>query len=509
MWLNRPMKPTGPQPSFSPEVSPAGPNIPAPAFHPLDRRQFLAQAAIWTGGCTLCLHGRGIAAGAPASASLGLVSPGCWRSKVRVAKLYLGKPQAPWPKPTMDLAAERQRYEEYFAKAHSEFADVEFVLDELITDKSEVAKHKAALETVDGVLAIHLSMGMRETIEEILTCRRPMSLFAAPYSGHEWTRFGEVRQKENGSNLECFLTSDFGQLAVAVRPFRAIHHLREAKILNITARPPETDRVNAIAARFGTQVVPVDLARVLELYQAVDPQEAEAETRRWIRGAEKVVEPSRSDIFDSCRLALAFERLVRDEQATALTADCYGTMYRKLPAFPCVGFVRLSDLGLAGICESDLASAMTFLMLQGLSGRPGFISDPTLDESKGSIILAHCLGTRRMDGPSGKAAPYRLRTIMERQEGVVPQVRMRVGQTVTQALLVGTQKVLYFTGTIIEAPDTDRGCRTKITVQIDGDAEKLWQNWAHGLHRVTCYGDLRADLERFCRFKNLEMVHEA
>jgi hypothetical protein len=86
---------------------------------------------------------------------------------------------------------------------------------------------------------------------------------------------------------------------------------------------------------------------------------------------------------------------------------------------------------------------------------------------------------------------------------------MRVGQKVTQAFLVGTEEVVYFTGDIIAAPDTDRGCRTKITVQVDGDPEKLWQNWGHGLHRVTCYGDLVADLDRFCRFKGLKLVHEA
>jgi len=166
-------------------------------------------------------------------------------------------------------------------------------------------------------------------------------------------------------------------------------------------------------------------------------------------------------------------------------------------------------MGLAGICESDLTAAMTFLLLQGLSGRPGFISDPTLDVSKRAIILAHCLGSRRMDGPRGPAQPYKLRTIMERQEGCVPQVKMRVGQRVTQAWLVGTEKLLYFTGTIIESPDVDRGCRTKMTVRVDGDIEKLWQNWAHGLHRVTCYGDVTADLKRFCRFAGLEMVNEA
>jgi hypothetical protein len=114
-----------------------------------------------------------------------------------------------------------------------------------------------------------------------------------------------------------------------------------------------------------------------------------------------------------------------------------------------------------------------------------------------------------MDGPEGPAAPYKLRTIMERQEGCVPQVRMRVGQKVTQAFLVSNDKVLYFTGTIVEAPDLDRGCRTKIAVKVDGDLQKLWLNWSHGLHRLTCYGDVTTDLKRFCRFKGLQLVNEA
>jgi len=74
---------------------------------------------------------------------------------------------------------------------------------------------------------------------------------------------------------------------------------------------------------------------------------------------------------------------------------------------------------------------------------------------------------------------------------------------------VGTDLLLYFTGEIVDAPDVDRGCRTKITVKVDGDLEKLWQNWSHGLHRVTCYGDLVPDLKRFCRFTGVKLVNEA
>jgi L-fucose isomerase-like protein len=318
-----------------------------------------------------------------------------------------------------------------------------------------------------------------------------------------------LRKEAGGENLECILTSELGQLAAAVRPFRAIHHLREAKILNMTTRALPAERVKAIADKFGTEIKVLELPRMIDAYEAIDRQAAEAETQRWISRADKVVEPPRDEIFNSCRLALAFEKVLAEEEATVLTVDCYGSMYRKLPAFPCLGFVRLNSLGLGGICESDLTSAMTYILLQGLSGRPGFISDPTVDASVNGIILAHCLGTIRMDGPDQEAAPYRLRTIMERQEGVVPQVRMRIGQKVTQALLVGTEKVIFFTGEIIETPDIDRGCRTKITVKVDGDLEKLWQNWAHGLHRVTCYGDLTPHLKRFCRFKGIELVNEA
>ena len=42
------------------------------------------------------------------------------------------------------------------------------------------------------------------------------------------------------------LSSNFDDLAVAVRPFRAIHHLREAKIINVsTGSLPRSRQGNA------------------------------------------------------------------------------------------------------------------------------------------------------------------------------------------------------------------------------------------------------------------------
>ena len=141
--------------------------------------------------------------------------------------------------------------------------------------------------------------------------------------------------------------------------------------------------VAEVKAKFGTEIKQITLERVEAAYQAVNDEAARAETEALDPGAVKVVEPSKEDVFKACKQALAFEKLLDEEEATAITVDCYGTMWDKtikLPAYPCLGFTRLNGMGYAGICESDLQSTMTFLIFQGLVGRPGFISDPTMDE---------------------------------------------------------------------------------------------------------------------------------
>jgi len=478
----------------------------------IKRRKFLQVVAA---GSTLCLTGSGMLSFAayPLKGST-LISPGCRKTKVKVARIYMGTSHGLWPKPHLDFESEMQVYKSHFAKFKEEFLDVEFVVDELVTSPEDVIKIKNRLGNVDGILAIHLTLGVQPIINEILSTGLPTVIFAVPYSGHEWVGFGRLRKEPLGAKMECILTTDYYQLAVAIRPFRAIHHLREAKILNLSTRT-FTEYSNDIKNKFGTEIKAVTLEQTLDAYHAIPDRQAKAETERWIREAAQVVEPSEEEIFKSCKLALAFEKLMDEEEATVMTVDCYGTMWDKtikLPAYPCIGFTRLNNMGLGGICESDLQSAMTHIIFQGLVGKPGFISDPTVDESNNSIILAHCLGTTKMDGPNKPAAPYKLRNVMERQEGVVAQVQMRIGQKVTQAILVGSDHLPYFTGEIIATPislQDDRGCRTKITVRVDGNVTNLWKNWSDGLHRQTCYGDITQELAYFCRFKDIEMVNQA
>ena len=479
----------------------------------LRRREFIQLAAA---GSALCAAGPKLWPfnAAQQAAGPNLISPGCRGTKVKVARLFVAIPKSPWPKPTLDLQKEIVFYRAEFARMKEEFTDIDFTVDELVCTPAQVAALRDRLAEVDGILAIHLNIDVGDIFHEILAVSKPTIIFARPYSGHEWVGFGELRSQPQGAKLDCLLTSDTSQLAVAVRPFRAIHHLREAKVINLTTAD-FSEYAGRVKSKFGTEIKPVGLDRMLALYDRTSDKAAREEADRWIKGASQVVEPAAEDIFRSAKLALAFERLLDEEKATVMTVDCYGSMWDKtikLPAYPCLGFSRLNNMGLGGICESDLPSTMTHILFQGLVGRPGFVSDPTVDESRGSIILAHCLGTPRMDGPKKPAAPYKIRTVMERQEGVVPQVEMRIGERITQAILIGLDTMRYFTGTVIAAPvslEDDRGCRTKIEVKVDGNITRLWENWRAGLHRQTVYGDITKELGFFARFKEIRMIDEA
>jgi len=475
-------------------------------IEPMPRRQFV-QAAL--GGTLCCLAGPDVLTFSSGPQVPRLVSPGCRRSKVKVARLYLGLPRAHYPNPAIDLAAEVQRYRDEFAKLKDEFADVDFVVDEVVGSAEQIKPLKERLQNVDGVLVVHVTLGTQPAMRELLTFGRPTMIFSAPYSGHEWYALSQFRGQEIGRRMECVLTTDYAQLAAAVRPFRALHHLREAKILNLATRTQPKGYPDEVKKKFGTEIIQVTRPRMLDVFHAVNDEDARAEADRWTKNAVAVVEPSADEIFQSCKLALALEKLMAEENATVMTVDCYGTMYRQLPAYPCIGFARLNDLGLGGICQSDLPCAMTHIIFQGLTGRPGFVCNPTFDFATDTATLIHCLGSTKMDGPGQPAAPYTLRSVMERQEGVVPQVRMRTGQKVTQAILAEMSALRYFTGKIVDTPETDRGCRTKIAVKLDGCAERLWQNWSAGIHRVSCYGDISQDLARFCRFADLKLIDEA
>jgi hypothetical protein len=274
----------------------------------ISRRELMKLAGVG-GAAYFCYPG--ITAFGAEGAKRRLISPGCKGTKVKVAKIYVGIPGGHYPNPDMDLKKEVAKYESEFAGMKDELSDVDFVVNELVTSVEELGPFKDELKEVDGILAIHLTLFVMPVLNELLATKKPTMIFSAPYSGHEWYTLTGLYRRPEYYNLECLFTSDYKQLAAAIRPFRAIHHLREARILNLTTYPFES-YAEPVREKFGTEIKRLTLERVIDAYNKTSDKDARAEAALWTKGAIEIAEPTKEEIFKSCKLALAFEKILEE-----------------------------------------------------------------------------------------------------------------------------------------------------------------------------------------------------
>jgi L-fucose isomerase-like protein len=287
-----------------------------------------------------------------------------------------------------------------------------------------------------------------------------------------------------------------------------MQRLKEAKILHISDAEANPAYTQAIRNKFGTEIKSLYLPELQKAYEGASPDEARADADRWTREANKVVEPSSEEILKSSRMYVAMRSLLAEHQAVAVTMNCLGMgLIEKGMGYPCLGFVRLNNAGLGGVCEADLKSTMTHLIFSGLVGRPGFVTDPAFDLSNDTIIHAHCVAATQMKGAKSPTAPYLIRSHLEDYKGASLQVKLPVGEKITMARLIGTDLILVSTGDAVDSPFVERGCRTKLTTRVQ-NIDRFLENWSCGLHRVVFYGDHTRDIGRFCRFVQVRVLHE-
>ncbi|MCX6904960.1 MAG: hypothetical protein NTW03_16075, partial [Verrucomicrobia bacterium] len=461
----------------------------------ISRRCFLKSTAA---GVVTCGALAGLAARLDAAVPMPRLGPA---SKIRIGKIYLGREHPGWPASTINLPGEMKRYESQLARLTPQLKDVEFVDVGLVADAAQLAQAKEKFKDVDGILVLHLTMGISPQLQSLMELGLPIVLFSLPYTGHEWhTIAGWQRQDKL---IEALPPSRFDDVLVAIRPFRALHRLKEARILHVNQGPADAAYCKAIKEKFGTDITDVGLEELERAYQQADRGAAMADCRRWMKEARKIVEPTKEDILRSSIMYIAMRNLLAEHHAGLVTMNCLGMNLMGCGmGYPCLGFVRLNNMGLGGVCEADLKSSMTHLIFSYLVGRPGFVTDPVFDLATSSIIHAHCVAATQMEGPNTSPARYHIRSHLEDGRGASLQVKMPVGRKLTMARLIGTDKLLFATGDATDSPFVDYGCRTKLTMKVE-NIQHMLENWSCGLHRVVFYGDHTQDVHRFCRFARI------
>ncbi len=435
-------------------------------------------------------------------------------AKVNICAMFTGIPSPDdrgWGVSEKEIAAMTRHLKE----AEKKLGNVSFTIGRAAEPEEASALMKQAGPDAP-VLAINLCIsGLLRVSQPILDSGRPLAVYSAPASGHDWMY--PYRWREEGKPVTMFTSSDYGELEHAARLLRVIPLMRHSRViafLPFQGTPPAC-APERVKARLGTDVVVVGQERFDEMLAAVDETTAKAEADRWVRESLKRVEPSNDEMLKAARVSLALDRLMDDEKAQALAVGtCMGWLER---GFPCLGFTRLRDRGIPASCEGDMDSLLTMMLFGYAYDIPGFQGNATFDTSKNAVWTAHCVGPTRMEGPDSPAAPYLLRSHSEIGGGVVPEIQYRLGQEITRTKLVNLDTLLISTGTIREIPDKSvRACRTQIVTEIR-DADRMVRNWGGGvlegsmmtlLHRVVFYGDRLSSARHLCDLMKINVIEE-
>ena len=432
------------------------------------------------------------------------------KAKVKVVFPAVEKGHPTWPYINYDV---EKRAKDVMSILEKQLPEIEFsyhVIYEKEKAKKLVEEEKGRY---DGYLVYMTSM-WTEIPETMAKMGIPLIVADEIYSGSGGLlRTNSLVKKEN-LPVVCIGSSNFNDIIKAVKLFSVMKRMRESKILVVAdgeSWGSSNRKIKKIKEIFGTDVIRMTSEELNSYYKKVDKEKAEKYKDKWIKEALKVVEPTEEEILKSAKMHLAIKKAMEDKKADAITIDCLGLYYSgKLFAYPCLSFFELNNEGSTGVCEADLDSAVTQLLIRYLTGRPGYVSDPVIDTATNQIIYAHCVATSKVYGPDGLSNPYIIRSHAEDKKGACVQSLLPTGETVTTVKVSSLDKAFSIhTGKTIGNVEDEKACRTKLAAEVD--AEKILDNFHFEIfswHRVTFYGDYRKEMMDLATLYGLKIYQE-
>ena len=426
------------------------------------------------------------------------------RPKVALVFSHIPSGSPTWPAKDYDYDARRK---EISRKLRAQCPGTEFTEDIVAHNTTEAENVIKSNSDVDGFAVLMIGIWTR-VADKIMHSGKPTVVVDDLYAGSgEMLGLGPVIRKEN-LRAALVSSSNFDDVTRGIHWLEVLAAMKGAKVINVK----EADlagQIKTLGEVFGTAMVQMKADEMNRRYDATDDKLAKEWAAYWTEGAKDIVGVEKEEIFKAGKIHVAFCKAIEEMEADAITMDCLGLYYKNISrAYPCLSWFELLNQGLTGICESDVDSTATALMIRYLCGRPGYVSDPVIDTSTGEIIYAHCVASNRVFGPKGKANKYILRTHAEDRKGVSLQSLMPIGEPETSLkVALGDRVMVLHTGTTSRnVTELNKACRTKLAAKAD--AATILRNWTHGWHRVTVYGNYRKDFIHLAQLAGLTVIEE-
>ncbi len=178
----------------------------------------------------------------------------------------------------------------------------------------------------------------------------------------------------------------------------------------------------AISQTFGTQVTKIGSKEVtgdsdIQHLWGSENKEANDIAKRWIRGAEKVINTTESEVVRSAKVYLAMKLLMQKYGATAMAFHIRALIKDPRPedlVYPALATSEFQLNNTVAKCQSHLNIVLSEMLIQYACGRPSMLGDYSLDTYNNTSMVQHCEGPWNPWGDE-RRVPYILTDHRERR----------------------------------------------------------------------------------------------
>jgi len=243
--------------------------------------------------------------------------------------------------------------------------------------------------------------------------------------------------------------------------------------------------------RWGIEYLDIPLERIYDVYDRIKDNEVGASCAAVASQALACRGGTPADMIKTQRLYRAIKRICKEEKLSAVTVSCF-KLIERTGTTGCLALAMLNDEGIIAGCEGDLQSVFTLLVAKALTGKVGFMANPSMINARNNeIILAHCtIGMKQTER-------YIIRNHFETESGIGIQGLLPEGD-VTIVKCGGECLDEYYlsTGTLTENTNYINMCRTQVRVKMNTPADYFLKN-PLGNHHILLQGNYENSLNEF------------
>lgn len=328
------------------------------------------------------------------------------------------------------------------------------------------------------------------------------SLLAAVMNGSAIRRMGKRYKLLYGKPNDVKVLE---QINCTIKVTQAIKQLKRMRIGMFGYRTPgfyactfdELELRNSI----GPEIVHIDLSEVLDEFNKVSQEEAEAIVAD-VKQRFKIEGPTQEDMMNTAKLYLSFQKFVEREKLSCTAIKCWPELRDHHDLGACFALSRLIDEGIMSACEADIHGAVTMSILYSLTGKVVYFADLiSINEEKNTVLMWHCGSSPTKLAEASSLVTMRSFSIPGFGRGVTTEFPVKPGRvTIARLSAIKDSYRMFISGG--EALKTEMVIRgNPAEVKLDSNVREVLEEivtkgFEH--HYAVVHADVKEELIELC-----------